>query len=221
MTAWSYSRLSNFETCPRKYAEISVYKRVRDEDSPASAEGQKWHDALAARIKKGTPLPLQMRWMEPLMESFMRQPGEKYAEEQLAITSDLKTTGWFAKDVWCRSIFDFTLDMGNTAITIDWKTGRHEITDFTQQRIASAVLMLHAPELQEVKFGYYWTQKRKMTPNPPEVVTRADIPKVFDALKPRLATYNYAHEIDQFPPRQNDGCRWCPVKTCQFNKSRK
>lgn len=221
MTAWSYSRLSNFETCPRKYAEISVHKNVRDEGSPASREGDEWHKAIAAYIKSDTPLPLRMRWMAQLLDRLKAQPGDKYVEEQLAIRADLNTTGWFAPDVWCRSIFDFTLDMGTTAITIDWKTGRHVNEDFTQQRVASAVLMLHAPELESVKFAYYYTQTRSMVPTPPEEVKRKDIPKIFAALKPRLAQYDYAHETNQFPARKNDGCRWCPVKSCPNNTSRK
>lgn len=216
--AWSYSRLVNSETCPAKYAAISVYKTVKDEDSNASAEGQRWHNALAARVRNGTPLPLPMRWMEPLMQKLMATPGVKMAEEQLAITKKLKPTGWFSNDVWCRSIFDFTIENGDRAVTIDWKTGKHVVEDHTQQRIASAILLIYADNLKEVAYSYYYTQHRKMLPAVPGVVKRSEVKQVFNELADRIGVYNDMHTAGVFPPRENAGCRWCPVRSCKFNK---
>ena len=49
-------------------------------------------------------------------------------------------------------------------------------------------------------------------------LTRADIPKVFDALAPRLQRYQDAHAREEFPARPSYMCRYCPVTSCQHNE---
>ena len=47
--AWSYSRLKNFESCPKRHYHVDVVKDVREEESEQLKWGNALHDAFAKR----------------------------------------------------------------------------------------------------------------------------------------------------------------------------
>ena len=58
--SWSYSRLKNFETCPKRHWHVDINKDAKEEDSEQLQWGNAVHKALADRIAKGTSLPIGM-----------------------------------------------------------------------------------------------------------------------------------------------------------------
>ena len=58
----SYSRLSTFETCPRKFEYLYVLKSVKDEGSTATDYGTRVHEALenyGRALVSGDPVAME------------------------------------------------------------------------------------------------------------------------------------------------------------------
>jgi CRISPR/Cas system-associated exonuclease Cas4 (RecB family) len=215
-TAWSYSRLNNYETCPKKFWHESVRKDVPFEESEAMRYGKMVHKALELRVGKGKPLPLHLRYLDKYAKVLAESKGDKLTEQQLAIDSDFNPCSWFAKETWCRAILDLAIVNGTHAVVFDYKTGKIS-SDFTQLRLAAVLLMLHMPEIQTVDLAYLWTKDKKIT-RYDVTLTRDDIKRVVLELMPRLKKYEKAHRMESFPARPGYLCKsWCPVKTCPYH----
>ena len=212
-TAWSFSRLNSYETCPKKFWHESVRKDVPFEESEAMRYGKLVHKALELRVGKGKPMPLNLRYLEKYAKALADSAGDKLTEQQLAIDADFNPCGWFDKQTWCRAILDLAIVNGTHAVVFDYKTGKIS-SDFTQLRLAAVLLMLHMPELQTAELAYLWTKDKKIT-RYEDKLTRDDIKTVVLELMPRIKKYERAHRMESFPARPGFLCKnWCPVTKC-------
>lgn len=66
MSAWSYSSLTAFETCPRRYYLTRVLKVVKEEQTAATLEGNELHKALELDVAGKQALPPKYRHLQPL-----------------------------------------------------------------------------------------------------------------------------------------------------------
>lgn len=215
-TAWSFSRLNNYETCPKKFWHTSVRKDVKEGEGEAMRYGKLVHKALELRISKNKKLPLNLQHLERYANLLAMAEGEKLTEQQLAIDNMFNPSDWFSKETWCRAIIDLAIVKDIHAIVLDYKTGKIS-DDFTQLRLAGVMLMLHKPEIQTVELGYLWTKDKKLT-RADTCLTRADIKLVISDLMPRIKKYEAAHRIESFPARQGYLCKkYCPVKACPYH----
>ena len=63
--AWSYSKLKNFEVCPKRHYNVDVIKAFKEEEGEALQWGNAVHKALADRCGPNhTPLPKTMQGYE-------------------------------------------------------------------------------------------------------------------------------------------------------------
>lgn len=215
-TAWSYSRLDGFETCPKKFWHMSVRKDVPFEETEAMRYGKLVHKALEHRVSKGKPLPLNFRYLEKYAALLANASGEKLTEQQLAIDADFQPCDWFSDKTWCRAIIDLAIVKDSHAVVFDYKTGKIK-DDFTQLKLAGVLLMLHVPEIQTVDLSFLWTKEKKITSNE-DRLTREDIKTVMLDLMPRIKRYEKAHRTDSFPARPGYLCkRYCPVVSCPYH----
>lgn len=208
--AWSYSALTTYELCPKKYYHLYVAKDVRDIDSSFSADGKIVHDAMKARVIDGKPLPLNLRHYEKIAAKFAAAPGEKYGEMKLAINRKFEPCDYFAPDVWVRVIIDLAIVQGDSAIVVDWKTGKVK-DDPTQMALNAAVLARWMPEIGLFKTLYVWLQSNNLTP---KNYTVSKFAAVWNDLLPRVAKIEEARKTTTFPAKQGPLCGWCPVKSC-------
>lgn len=208
--AWSYSALTTYEQCPKKYFHLYVAKDVRDADSSFSADGKIVHDAMRARVIDGKPLPLNLRHYEPIAAKFAAAPGEKHGEMRLALNNAFKPCDYFAPDVRVRVIIDLTIVQGDSAIVVDWKTGKVK-DDPTQMALNAAVLSRWMPEIGLFKTLYVWLQSNNLTP---KNYTVSKFTAVWNDLLPRVAKIEEARKTTTFPAKQGPLCGWCPVKSC-------
>lgn len=212
LTAFSYSRLTSYETCPKKYHAISVAKSVKEPESEHTTFGTEVHLAFANYFKKGTPLPLHMKQYEKYLKAIKAYPGTFITEQKLAINTKYEPTGWFDDDVYCRIISDLTILHGGVGIMWDWKTGK-PASDFTQLRLAAAVMFLLVPELKRIVMAYFWTKNKSITK---ETMTREEMPEVWATLLPRIQRYMDAHVSQDFPAKASYLCKYCPLTTCPY-----
>lgn len=214
LVAWSYSRLSNFEQCPKKFYHLSVAKDIKEPPSEAMRYGSEVHKAIELRISKNKPFELHLKHLEPLISRFATAPGQVLVEQQLALSTNMKPTGWFDSDVWCRAIIDFAAVKGDKALIVDWKTGAMK-DDFTQQKVAAAMFLVYFPEVTTIDMMYYWLKDKKPTM---ETLHKKDVKHVWAAVTKRVKKYNHAHAVTEFEARPSGLCKkHCPVTNCPYH----
>lgn len=214
---WSYTRLTNFEKCPKKHYHVDIIKDAREEDSEQLLWGNAVHRALAARVSKQTPLPTGMDHYERWAKQ-MAGPGVLLlVEQQLAITKEFAPTKWFANDVWYRGIADVIKIMGPVALVIDWKTGKI-LEDAQQLFLMAACVFAHHPGLQKIRTEFVWLKEDTSSR---EDFSRDTMPAHWKSLFPRIEQLEHAHNTQEYPAKPGRLCRnWCPVKACQHNGER-
>jgi len=209
-TAWSFSVLTTFETCPKKYYHLKVARDAKDGDSEAAAEGKAVHDAMFKRVCKGKPLPLPMRQHEKMAARFADAKGEKHGEMKMCLNNKFEPVDWFAKDAWVRAIADLLIINGDTATIVDWKTGKKKI-DFTQLKLSAAVLSRLMPEINNFKLVFVWLRNSDVSF---ETISKDEIKSVWMEMLPRVKEIETAMKTTSFPAKESGLCGWCPVTQC-------
>jgi len=223
--AWSYSKLKNFEVCPKRHYNVDVIKAFKDEEGEALQWGNAVHKALANRCGKGrVPLPHPMAGYEKWAER-VTSPGKTIpvptilVEQQLAIDENFAPTKWFANDAkragmgepWYRGIADVLKIKDKGALAIDWKTGK-VIDDAPQLALLAACIFAHYPDVERVRSEFIWLKEDASTRQDFDRDQMADIWK---GLWPRIEALKLAHETLNYPAKPGFLCRrYCPVTTC-------
>lgn len=214
--AWSYSALTRFENCPKQYWHLNVRKDFKDEDSEFAHEGKLIHDAMHNRLCRDTPLPMTVRYLEPIAKRFDGVKGERSGELKLALNRDFEPVEFFAPDVWVRAVVDFLIVKKSTALMFDWKTGKKK-PDFTQLGLSAAVLARWMPEIELFKTAYVWTKSKEVSP---KNFTISKLQDVWNELLPRVAKMEEARKTTTFPAQESGLCRYCVVNTCPHYEPR-
>ena len=208
--AWSYSALTAFETCPKRYYLTKIAKTVQEPQSEAMKWGNEVHKALEHRLVQGTALPKTMEMFEPIAVKVAdaAKGGKLQAEQKMAINVRYVPTTWFAKDVWARGITDFQITKGTKMFIGDWKTGKPD-EGSGQLKMTAAMAMHHNPNVKTVINTFVWLKTGGTTT---EVFTREDIPTIWQEFAPRVQRLEHAVADNKFPARPSGLCRaWCPV----------
>lgn len=211
-TAFSYSRLNNFDECPKKFHALAIAKTYKEKETEAMSYGKAVHKALELRVAHGKPLPGHLAHLEPLSQSIVGDPGIKRTELQMAINAALEPTDWFAKDVYCRAIADLAVDRGRFAALFDYKTGKKS-EDFMQLKLTSVLYFQHQPEVERIKCAFVWIKDKSVSTID---ISRDEAGEVWSEMAPRIERYQAAFREDEFPPRPGRHCRWCVVKGCPY-----
>lgn len=211
--SWSYSKLKNYETCPKRHFHCDIAKDVKDEESEQLAYGNAVHKALAEAIsgKAALPGPFKdlQKWVDKLASPL---PNSRLlVEQQLAITSAYSATEWFGKDAWYRGVADVIKISGPVALAIDWKTGKI-LEDGVQLALMAACIFAHHPEVQRIRTEFVWLKEDATTRAD---FTRDDLVKVWAGVLPRVQTLENAAASATYPPKPGFLCkRYCPVVAC-------
>lgn len=209
--AWSYSKLKNYETCPKRYYNIDVAKAVKEEESEQLQYGNALHKALAEAISGKNPLPKPFAGFEQWVEKVTASEGTILVEQQLAIRQDMSPTEWFGKDAWYRGIADVIKIVGPVAVVLDWKTGKI-LEDGVQLALMAQCVFAHHPQIEKIRTEFVWLKEDATTRAD---FTREDMVKVWAGLLPRVTELEAAHTSANFPPKPGYLCRkWCPVTSC-------
>ncbi len=228
--ALSWSRLSDFQQCPRKFQHKYVLKTPNftiQEDSPHLLRGTNVHAALEKYIillndgKTDIPpssLP-EVESTKPLIQSFVKHYPSVMPEQQVSVRQDWKQTGWFDKDSYYRAIYDLVALSSTNAIIGDFKTGKFK--DYSEdgpgQLELSATIGLNMwPDIPKVDTMYIYVDHKKTISRS---FTQAED-------KERLTVhFTEMHEIVNaevnFDPKSNEFCKWCPATKLQCQYSRK
>lgn len=213
--AWSFSVLDMFEVCHKKYYHLKVLKRgdkgyFKDADSDAARDGKYVHEVMHNRVLEGIPLPPQIRHFDKIATRFADTEGEKFGEMKLALNRAFEPRDFFAKDVWVRAILDLLIVRGDTAILVDWKTGKKK-ERWDQLRLAAAILSRYMPEIEHFKLVFVWLKDQDLSSSS---VEKSEMKAVWLEFLPRITAMLEARKTTTFPATQSPLCAWCPVNTC-------
>lgn len=209
MPAWSYSALSSFETCPRRHFLTRVSKAVKEPESEALRWGNYVHKALEDRLRDSKPLPTTLSTHEAFCQKVESiEDAKLMVEYEAAITKEFQPTGWWDRDVWCRSKWDLGILKGNALGIYDWKTGKRKL-DIDQMELFALSAFIHLPDVEVVTSGYVWLKDKKIDR---EKFRRDQAPEIWSRWLPRVERFNQAFEQDKWPAKPSGLCRkWCPV----------
>lgn len=215
LPAWTFSQLEKFETCPKQFYHVRVAKDVIEPQTEATLWGSRVHTAMEDRIRDGTPLPEGMEQWEGFAKQICAMPGEKLAEEKMALDKSFQPADW--DNAWTRGIADMLIVHGNKAATLDYKTGKRKLTH--QLMLYAAYTFAYYPEVETVTTGFVWLRDKKIDR---ETFTRADIPTIWGTFLPKVRKLEIAYEKDKWIARPSGLCNgWCPVKSCEFYKDKR
>ena len=215
LPAWTFSQLEKFETCPKQFYHVRVAKDVIEPQTEATLWGSRVHTAMEDRIRDGTPLPEGMEQWEGFAKQICAMPGEKLAEEKMALDKSFQPADW--DNAWTRGIADMLIVHGNKAATLDYKTGKRKLTH--QLMLYAAYTFAYYPEVETVTTGFVWLRDKKIDR---ETFTRADISTIWGTFLPKVRKLEIAYEKDKWIARPSGLCNgWCPVKSCEFYKEKR
>lgn len=118
---WSYSSLTAFETCPKRYKLTKLTKQIVEPQTEATLHGNAVHKALELHLNGDQHLPEKYAQYLPLVERVRQQPGKRLVEYKFGLTEDYRSTTFFGKDVWFRGVIDVGVVGDKTATLLDWK----------------------------------------------------------------------------------------------------
>lgn len=216
MKPWSYSSLTGFETCPRRHKLTRVTKEVVEAQTEATLHGNEVHKAMENAVAKAAPLPGKYQNYVPIVETVRKAPGVKQTEYKFGLTQNFTPTDFWAKDVWCRGVFDLRIMHATSSTVLDWKTGKPK-PDADQLRLFAAVEFALSPRVKTVRTGYAWLAFNKLDT---EVFRKGDDAAIWQDFIPRIRRMEEAERTGDYPPKPSGLCRaWCPVprRLCEFS----
>jgi hypothetical protein len=217
--AWSHSALNSFETCPLRYYKTRVSKEVVEPQTEVLRYGNGVHKAFELRLKDGTALPEYLQCHEPLVKSLMQKKGERLVEKQWAIDKSFRPVGWFDKNVWCRGVVDVGIVHRDTAVLLDWKTGKRK-PDNDQLKLFAGLTFAHYRSVKTVTTGFVWLAANKIDN---ESFTRDQAGEVWSSFLPRVQRLEIAYEENKWQAKPSGLCaNYCPVPRahCEFSGTR-
>jgi RecB family exonuclease len=216
--SWSYTKLRDWENCPRQYRWKHV-ARNKEPETEQQLWGERVHSALDARAK-GEPLPASMLNLEKLgaVIDKAKRIGLTVVHEknkgQIAFDRDLRIVDdWFGKTVYGRVIVDLMLIAEEHAVIIDYKTGKKRDDD-TQLKIFAGVGFIKLPTIKTIETRYVWTNG---SPSTVKTYTRDDAAWIWNDILPRVDRMETGITRGQYDPKPSGLCHWCPVKECEHN----
>lgn len=228
---WSHSSLEMAEKCLHLYYHRRIAKTPGKEDRSAMDRGNLVHSAIEhwfkgdktfTRANMGPLDTAQLHRFLPVMERYenvLAYADAVGVEEALNLTANGKPTGLFADDVRVRAKIDLIgFFAGHTrAFIVDWKTGKVWPTK-AQAELYGGLAFMRWPKLQRVQVQFAYFDQNGTTPAYDFTADQREA-----LLEPSYATLKKllrAYKNEDWPARKNDKCRWCPVKTCQFNPNK-
>lgn len=218
ITAWSFSRYSDYKQCPLK-CKLKHVDKIKEPPNKAMERGSLIH-TLAEKYLKGelSKLPPELKLFEAefkkLRAQFKKSINGMVVEDNWSFTKSWDETSW---NDWVGCWVRIKLDCAHhedeeTLIVTDWKTGKFRVESHSEyveqlELYSLAALLLH-PHLQQVKPRLVYLDQGEIYPAKGEelVFTRADIPKLKKLWEKRVKAMM---SDTTFAPRPNDKCHWC------------
>jgi CRISPR/Cas system-associated exonuclease Cas4 (RecB family) len=212
---WSYSALKEYENCPKKYYEIRVAQNYTVIPSEQMIYGTEVHKALEDYVKDGKELAVNYLRFKPAVDALIDIPGEKYPEYEMALFRDKTPCDFADSNRWVRGIVDLLIVDGDYAFIVDYKTGSSKYPDPKQLRLMSLMTFAHFPNVNKIKAGLLFVMHGSFVT---EEYTREELDKSWAKFNGPLGRLDNSYDNNVWPPNPTPLCKYCPVKSCDFNR---
>jgi hypothetical protein len=219
--AWSYSSITLFEQCPKKYYHLRVAKDIKEPDSEAMMYGKDVHLAAENFMRDGTPLPEKYAFMRPMLDKLQAIPGDKHCELKMGlkkVDGRLMPCDFFAKDVWWRGIADLLIinEEKQTAYLVDYKTSKNaKYADTKQLDLLAGAVFTHYPKVMEIKSALLFVVSNEIVKKKHEFMMRLSY---LNSMEPELTRLEAAIKTNVWNPVSSPLCKFCPVASCTHNR---
>ncbi len=209
ITAWSFSRLQDYQKCPR-LAYFKHVVKMREEQGPALLNGQAVHKEAEVFMLNGArkKVPESLKTLEPFFRAWQKR---KNVEVELEWTFDRSWNDlgdWFSKLAYCRIKVDVSsVDVKRNVLEVkDYKTGNWYDYHDKQLGLYGLGGLAAYPLVDAVEVAGLYNRDGKQIPEKPAVYTRDQLPsliKFWDKeAKPMLTDKRFA-------PKPSSECRRC------------
>lgn len=214
---WSFSSLKEYVNCPKQYHEIRVLKKYQKAPTEQMMYGTEVHKAIEDYTRGTTELAKNYQRFKSLVDAFLKIPGTKHPEYEMALDRNKKPCAFDSEDRWVRGIADLVILDNNTAFVIDWKTGSAKYPDSKQLKLMALMIFAHFPEVEEVRAGLMFVMHDVFIT---EEYKRSQVDKLWESFEPSLERLKLSYENNTWNPNPTPLCGWCPVTTCPFHKEK-
>jgi len=219
---WTYTKLKNYEACPKRHLHVDILKDYEEEESEELRRGNALHNAMYRRIGSGIALPREFApYMEPWAQTLTKEFHHAQiiqCEQKLAITKELKGSAYMDKVTWFRCKIDYIKLLPTKvngwfyAHIVDYKTGRPKEDD-TQLALNAAAVFANYPDVYEIRSDFLWTEYNDVAHYG---YKRDDMKAVWEDLTPRVNQMEKAYIEASYPARKCGLCKkYCPVYDCE------
>jgi hypothetical protein len=219
-SAWSYSRLSDWEACALR-AKLKHIDKRPDPGSPAMARGGEVHEHVA-KFLTGRSRALAPEFAQHVSRLRELRKSKPAVEQQWGFDAAWGRSEWFAPTTVCRIVVDAAATSaaksGRTVLTIvDFKTGKKRDGYADQLELYAVGGLSRYPEAESVV-----TELIYLDQDPAESERRTFARTDLAVLRARWARRVRPMLADRkFAPNPGTACRWCPYSAarggpCQF-----
>lgn len=213
---WSYSSISLFQQCPRKYYRLRVLKDIVEPPQAHLDYGSAVHKAAEDYVCGGIDIPEKYGFIKQSLDALKVLPGEKHCEYEMGLTKEFKPCKFRNPDVWFRGIADLLILDGDEAKIVDYKTGKSsQYADIKQLELLSLLVFKHFPKVKRVRAGLVFLVA--------EDLVRAEFTEdqqsaAWTKWLPEIERLETAFDTDVWNPKPNFTCRkFCAVVDCEHN----
>ena len=230
ISAWSYSRLKNYEQCPHRAFLAYVEKRPEppEIDKKAANRGTEIHTQIENYIRGDSdeltnPALKAKHIIDPLRDEY--RAGNVELEGDWGFTATWATCDYFDPNVWARMKLDALHVTGPfSADAYDWKSGKkfgNEVAHAQQGQQYVIGTFMRRPELEHVTTRFVYVDQADCGPPTVREYTRAKAMSMFKSINDRAIAMTTATTFPAKPNKIN--CRFCPYgpnnkgdRSCQW-----
>lgn len=213
---WSYSSISLFQQCPRKYYRLRVVKDIVEPPQQHLIYGTEVHQAAEDYVCNDKSLDPRYGFLKPTLDALKALPGEKLCEYEMGLTKDFEPCGFKDENVWFRGIADLLIVDGERAHLIDYKTSKNsQYADRKQLELLALLVFKHFPQVKSIKAGLVFVVAEDLV----KAAYTDDIQEnAWAKWLPEIQRLERAMETDVWNAVPNFTCRkFCPVHDCEHN----
>lgn len=213
---WSYSSISLFQQCPRKYYRLRVVKDIVEPPQQHLIYGTEVHQAAEDYVCADKSLDPRYAFMKPVLDALKAAPGEKHCEYEMGLTKDFQPCGFKDPNVWFRGIADLLIIDGDKAHLVDYKTSKSsQYADRKQLELLALLTFKHFPKIKSIKAGLVFVVAEDLV----KATFTDDVQETAWAKwLPEIQRLEKAMETDVWNAVPNFTCRkFCPVTDCEHN----
>ena len=210
---WSYSFLSTYLRCRLQAEARYVTRTYPYKESPEMKFGNDVHKAAEHYIKgvlKPEDIEKNYAAYKPLFDKAKAMRGISAAEHEMGLTREWRQTGFKASDVWGRCKIDFYVINGDSAVILDWKTGKIWEDPF-ELEIQALFLSIFYPAVKNIAGMYVWLKDGKFG----DVYNLG--PTIYETQK-KIENIMSRINMEVWHASKNALCGWCEHSHCKFYK---